>query len=177
MVWYGVEPAVLAIPDQAIEMAASSQLPIVREYIARRVTLEIERQPEIIADLLQRQRLGPESEALADDLALAHVQLVHRLGDQRSHLSIHRRIERRGRVGIGQRDERVVRVRVRRGRVDRVRLARVAEQVVHFLDRQTGRRGQLLAARIPTQLFPQSLGDLVQLRDLDANVARQTDDT
>ncbi len=41
MVWYGVEPAVLANPDQAIEMVVSCQLPIVREYITRRVTLEI----------------------------------------------------------------------------------------------------------------------------------------
>lgn len=54
MVWYGVEPAVLAHPDQAVEMVVSCQLPIVREYITRRVTLEIERQPEIIEQLLKR---------------------------------------------------------------------------------------------------------------------------
>ena len=53
MVWYGIEPAVLASPDQAIEMVGVCQLPIVREYIARRLTLEIERQPDIIAGLLQ----------------------------------------------------------------------------------------------------------------------------
>ncbi len=54
MVWYGVEPAILANPDQAIEMVMSCQLPIVREYITRRVTLEIERQPDIIQRLLHR---------------------------------------------------------------------------------------------------------------------------
>jgi len=54
MVWYGVEPAVLTNPDQAIEMAVLCKLPIVREYITRRVTLEIERQPEIVERLLQR---------------------------------------------------------------------------------------------------------------------------
>ncbi len=54
MVWYGVEPAVLANPDQAIEMVATCQLPIVREYITRRVTLEIERQPYILERLLKR---------------------------------------------------------------------------------------------------------------------------
>jgi putative membrane-bound dehydrogenase-like protein len=48
MVWYGVEPAVIAHPKQAVEMAVSCELPIVREFITRRATLEIERQPEII---------------------------------------------------------------------------------------------------------------------------------
>lgn len=54
MVWYGVEPAVLAHSDQAIEMVMSCQMPIVCEYITRRVTLEIERQPEVIEQLLKR---------------------------------------------------------------------------------------------------------------------------
>ncbi|MCP4171829.1 MAG: c-type cytochrome [Fuerstiella sp.] len=54
MVWYGVEPAILANSDQAIEMVMSCRLPIVREYIARRITLEIERQPDVIARLVQR---------------------------------------------------------------------------------------------------------------------------
>jgi len=54
MVWYGVEPAVLASPDQAVEMVATCQLPIVREYIVRRMTLEIERQPENVAAVLKR---------------------------------------------------------------------------------------------------------------------------
>ena len=54
MVWYGVEPAVLANTKRAIEMVTTCQLPIVREYITRRITLEIERQPNIIARLLQR---------------------------------------------------------------------------------------------------------------------------
>ena len=54
MVWYGVEPAVIAYPDQAVDMALSCKLPIVREYITRRATLEIERQPEVIERLLQR---------------------------------------------------------------------------------------------------------------------------
>lgn len=54
MVWYGIEQAILTNPDQAIEMMATCKLPIVREHITRRVTLEIERQPEIIERLLQR---------------------------------------------------------------------------------------------------------------------------
>ena len=69
MVWYGVEPAVLANPDQAIEMAVTCKLPIVREYIARRVTLEIERRPDIIERLLPRlPKNGSDSLAVADVL-------------------------------------------------------------------------------------------------------------
>ena len=69
MVWYGVEPAVLANPDQAIDMVVSCQLPIVREYIARRVTLEIERQPDVVARLLKRLSTpGTDSLAVADVL-------------------------------------------------------------------------------------------------------------
>lgn len=63
MVWYGVEPAVLANPDQAIEMVVSCRLPIVREYITRRITLEIQRQPDIIEDLLKRLS-APDADAL-----------------------------------------------------------------------------------------------------------------
>lgn len=69
MVWYGVEPAVLADPDQAIEMVASCQLPMVREYITRRMTLEIERQPDIIAGVLQRLTDGvTDSQVIVDVL-------------------------------------------------------------------------------------------------------------
>lgn len=68
MLWYGVEPAVLANPDRAIEMAVSCQMPIVREYITRRVTLEMERQPEIIEHLLKRL-----SEPATDPLVIVDV--------------------------------------------------------------------------------------------------------
>jgi putative membrane-bound dehydrogenase-like protein len=68
MVWYGVEPAVLVNPDQSIEMALSCKLPIVREYIARRITLEIERQPTIIERLLQRPSQQPVEDAAVADI-------------------------------------------------------------------------------------------------------------
>jgi putative membrane-bound dehydrogenase-like protein len=69
MVWYGVEPAVLTNPNQAIEMVVSCKLPIVREYITRRVTLEIERQPEIIERLVQRLTTsGSDALVIADVL-------------------------------------------------------------------------------------------------------------
>lgn len=48
MVWYGIEPAVTEHPDQALRVLSSSNLPIVREHITRRLTGEIERQPETV---------------------------------------------------------------------------------------------------------------------------------
>ena len=52
MVWYGIEPAVAEYPTEAIALAASSKLPLVREHIARRITGEIERQPEAVNRLV-----------------------------------------------------------------------------------------------------------------------------
>ena len=52
MVWYGTEPAVVGQAEQAVELASSSQLPLVRRHIARRLTYEIERQPEAVARLV-----------------------------------------------------------------------------------------------------------------------------
>ena len=68
MVWYGVEPATLTNPDQAIEMVATCKLPIVREHITRRVTLEIERQPEIIERLVQRLTTSDSDTAVIGDV-------------------------------------------------------------------------------------------------------------
>jgi putative membrane-bound dehydrogenase-like protein len=52
MVWYGVEPAVAEYPAQAVALAASSTLPLLREHIARRITGEIERQPAAVDQLV-----------------------------------------------------------------------------------------------------------------------------
>ena len=51
-VWYGIEPAVAEFPLQAVELAQASRLPLVRRHIARRLTEDIERQPEAVAALL-----------------------------------------------------------------------------------------------------------------------------
>lgn len=53
MVWYGVEPAVAEYPAQAVALAASSTLPLLREHIARRITGEIERQPAAVEQLVK----------------------------------------------------------------------------------------------------------------------------
>ena len=41
MIWYGIEPAVTAFPKKAVTLALSSQIPLVRKYIARRLAVEI----------------------------------------------------------------------------------------------------------------------------------------
>lgn len=52
MVWYGIEPALLSNPTTAIHLAMNSKLPLVREFISRRLTEEIERQPETVDQLV-----------------------------------------------------------------------------------------------------------------------------
>ncbi len=37
MIWYGLEPAVAEHVDEALQVATSSQIPVVRQYIARRI--------------------------------------------------------------------------------------------------------------------------------------------
>lgn len=54
MVWYGVEPALLAHPDDTAKMALSCSFPTVREFISRRVASEIERQPNAANNLLMQ---------------------------------------------------------------------------------------------------------------------------
>jgi putative membrane-bound dehydrogenase-like protein len=51
MVWYAIEPALISNPKSAVSLAANSELPLVREFVARRLTEEIERSPET-TDLL-----------------------------------------------------------------------------------------------------------------------------
>jgi putative membrane-bound dehydrogenase-like protein len=52
LIWYGIEPAVTAHPDQAIALALSAKIPTVRKLIARRLTEEIESTPKPVDDLL-----------------------------------------------------------------------------------------------------------------------------
>lgn len=51
MVWYGVEPAVTAQPEQAVALARSSQLPMIRSFIARRLAADVEQQGPALAQL------------------------------------------------------------------------------------------------------------------------------
>ncbi len=52
MLWYGVESAVPQDTVQAISLAKTSAIPRLTENIARRLTLEIDSRPEVVAQLL-----------------------------------------------------------------------------------------------------------------------------
>jgi len=58
MIWYGIEEAVPANPSAAIKLAENTRIRILREFIARRLTEIIERNPEAVDQLLSR-RLSP----------------------------------------------------------------------------------------------------------------------
>ncbi|MCA9122698.1 MAG: c-type cytochrome [Planctomycetaceae bacterium] len=75
MVWYGIEPAVAEYPTQAIQLAAASKLPLVREHIARRITSEIERQPSAVDQLVALLGVGREESFERDILAGMEVSL------------------------------------------------------------------------------------------------------
>ena len=67
MIWYGIEPAVLPYPDQAIALAIASRIPMVRKLIARRLTEEIEKSPGPVDDLLSA-ALRADDEACREDI-------------------------------------------------------------------------------------------------------------
>ena len=52
MIWYGIEPAVPLQPQQAVQLAAESRIPLLRRHIARRLTHEIDRSPASVDKLL-----------------------------------------------------------------------------------------------------------------------------
>lgn len=52
MVWYGLEPIVTAHPTGVLSVLSASRMPVVTECIARRLTTELERQPELAAVLV-----------------------------------------------------------------------------------------------------------------------------
>jgi hypothetical protein len=37
MIWYGIEPAVMVDKPLALKLAASAKIPLVRQFIARRI--------------------------------------------------------------------------------------------------------------------------------------------
>ena len=67
MIWYGIEPAVMAHPDKAIALALSSKIPTVRRLITRRLTEEIEKTPELVDELLAAALKG-ENASTRDDI-------------------------------------------------------------------------------------------------------------
>jgi putative membrane-bound dehydrogenase-like protein len=53
MIWYGVEPLAAADPLRAVELAQHSRIPLVRRFIARRLTEEVEKTPGPLNGLLK----------------------------------------------------------------------------------------------------------------------------
>ena len=52
MIWYGLEPAVAREPARAVQFVERTKIERVRQYVSRRLTLEMDRQPEAIEKLL-----------------------------------------------------------------------------------------------------------------------------
>ena len=60
MIWYGIEPAVAAAPEKALELIASAKIPTVRRLVARRLAEEIEKQPAAVDGLVALMLKQPE---------------------------------------------------------------------------------------------------------------------
>jgi putative membrane-bound dehydrogenase-like protein len=52
MIWYGIEPAVAREPLQAVRLVERANIKLVRQFTARRLTLELDRQPQAVDALL-----------------------------------------------------------------------------------------------------------------------------
>lgn len=68
MLWYGIEPAITAHPEAAIRMAGSCRIPKVREFIARRATEELEKQPLAIELLIKEADLQRSNDLFTLDV-------------------------------------------------------------------------------------------------------------
>ncbi|MCL4204083.1 MAG: c-type cytochrome [Pirellulaceae bacterium] len=53
MIWYGIEPAVVDRPASALQLAEHTRIPVLRLFIARRLTTELDRTPQPVDRLLQ----------------------------------------------------------------------------------------------------------------------------
>ncbi len=68
MVWYGIEPAVVEQPEEAVALVGRANVGKVREFVARRVTAEIDRQPQAVAALVELLSRSDPAEARHDIL-------------------------------------------------------------------------------------------------------------
>ncbi|HVV01652.1 MAG TPA: PVC-type heme-binding CxxCH protein, partial [Verrucomicrobiae bacterium] len=64
MLWYGVEPVTAKFPTDAIRLAAGSKIPIVRQYISRRLGDMMAKRPEAVNDLLRDASLWPAAQQI-----------------------------------------------------------------------------------------------------------------
>ncbi len=52
MIWYGIEPAVVAHPREARKLLKQTAIPLLKKHIARRLTSELANDPQAVADLV-----------------------------------------------------------------------------------------------------------------------------
>ncbi|MGI9429769.1 MAG: c-type cytochrome, partial [Bythopirellula sp.] len=78
MIWYGLEPAVAANRSEALQVAAKSQLPMVRKYIARRIA---DIQPPPLEELVGA-ALRVDDQQIAADLLRGMVDALTQRGSQ-----------------------------------------------------------------------------------------------
>jgi putative heme-binding domain-containing protein len=67
MLWYGIEPAVPADPDRAARLLTGCRIPLVRQYIARRIALAADRKNQAL-DALAAVLTKSTDDALARDI-------------------------------------------------------------------------------------------------------------
>lgn len=53
LLWYGIEPLVPVQPQQALQLADKSQIPLVRRFIARRLTVDLAKSPAPVNALVE----------------------------------------------------------------------------------------------------------------------------
>ena len=68
LIWYGIEPSVGRDPARAVKLIESSKMDRVRQFTARRITLELERQPGALESLLELAAANSEAEVRHDIL-------------------------------------------------------------------------------------------------------------
>lgn len=60
MIWYGIEASVAADPMRGVKLIGEAKIPTVRRLVARRITEEIEKQPDAVAALVALMVKQPE---------------------------------------------------------------------------------------------------------------------
>ncbi|QDV50479.1 PVC-type heme-binding CxxCH protein [Gimesia fumaroli] len=67
MLWYGIEPSVMAESDAALQFLSHSTRPLVRQLVARRLTEDIDQHPEYVKQLVQ-QVIDAKDSTVQEDL-------------------------------------------------------------------------------------------------------------
>lgn len=53
MIWYGIEPAVIADSAAAVELVKADSMPILRQFVVRRLTQELDLLPDAVANIVE----------------------------------------------------------------------------------------------------------------------------